>query len=127
MAYGPATAAMWLVPELFNLAEFSGVKTKWSDAALEECANLIVEEYHEMKISEMMLFFHRFKLCRYGRFYGAVDPLVIMSGLREFAGERAEAYKRHEEQEYALRMEEQRKNAISYEDYCKLKKKGEGQ
>lgn len=37
-----------------------------------------------------MHFFQKFKLGYYGEFYGAVDPMRIMSALKKFAEERAE-------------------------------------
>lgn len=43
-----------------------------------------------------MLFFYRFKQGKYGRFYGVVDPLVIMTALQEFLRERNEAIFDHE-------------------------------
>lgn len=36
-----------------------------------------------------MLFFVRFKCGEYGRFYGVVDPLIIMEALSDFDDERA--------------------------------------
>ncbi|MDR1623954.1 MAG: hypothetical protein LBS04_03170 [Tannerellaceae bacterium] len=44
-----------------------------------ELAGLIRTEYPFLKASEVLLFFHRLKCGRYGRFYGVVDALFITS------------------------------------------------
>lgn len=42
----------------------------------------------ELKVSELLLFFHWLKCGRYGRFYGMVDALFITSALLAFMDER---------------------------------------
>ena len=99
MAYGEMTATMWLVPQLYNLSEYCGCKDKLQGKALEECAGIIAAEYFYLKVSELMLFFYRFKSGRYGRFYGSVDPLVITTSLMAFIEERNEAIGEREKSE----------------------------
>ena len=41
-----------------------------------------------------MLFFHRFKKCEYGKFYGAVDPMTILLALSGFDEDRTLEYRR---------------------------------
>ena len=48
---------------------------------------LIVYVYY-LKVSELMLFFYRFKSGKYGEFYGVVDLQRIMSGLNAFLRDR---------------------------------------
>lgn len=117
--YGKNTPLMWLIPQLYNLSEYCGVKDKLEGTPLEETAFVIATEYYYLKISEIMLFFHRFKTGRYGRFYGNVDPLVITTSLREFVNERNTAYIKKEQEEHWRKQEESRKNAITWEEYCK--------
>ena len=117
--YGDKTPSAWLVPQLYNLSEYCGVKDKLEGAPLEETAFVIATEYYYLKISEIMLFFHRFKTGRYGRFYGCVDPLVITTALRDFAQERINAIVAKESEDRDREREEQRKNAITWEEYCK--------
>lgn len=119
--YGANTAFAWLVPQLYNLSEFCGCKDKLQGRPLEECADVIAQEFYYLKISELMLFFYRFKTGRYGRFYGAVDPLVITTALREFLIDRASAYARHEREEQARQRMEWEKEAVSYEEYLRQK------
>lgn len=115
-AYG-VSASYWLVPQLVNLSQFCGCKDKLKGEPLEECAELIAQQFYFLKTSELMLFFYRFKSGRYGRFYGAVDPLVIMQALREFTRERNVAYDRHEDKERQRREKAGREAAMSYAEY----------
>lgn len=118
-AYGRHTASMWLVPQLYDLSEYCGCRDKLQGNPLEQCADIIASEYHYLKVTELMLFFHRFKAGRYGRFYGAVDPLVITTALREFIRERADAYVRRDAAELQQRCEVYRREAIPYNEYLK--------
>lgn len=58
-----------------------------------------------------MLFFHRFKAGRYGRFYGSVDPLVITTALREFLRDRNLVYDQHRQEQEC----ERDKRSVDYE------------
>ena len=118
--YGSQTAAMWLVPQLYNLSEYCGCKDKLEGNPLKECASVIATEFYFLSVSELMLFFRRFKSGRYGRFYGSVDPLVITTSLREFLQERAYAYERRKREERDRRREEEMKYAVSWPQYCKM-------
>ena len=91
-AYHDDAATMWMLPQLYDLNEYCGCKEKLDEAQMTQLARVIITEFGYLKVSEIMLFLHRFKSGRYGRFYGAVDPLVIVSALRyNFMNERAEA------------------------------------
>lgn len=118
VCYGKNMAVVWLVPQLFNLSEYCGCKEKMTAKQIEECAFTISTEFHYLKVSEFMLFFHRFKSGRYGRFYGSVDPLVIMTSLREFLKERGTAYDEHYQE--AKRFNDAG-TGITWDDYCKMK------
>lgn len=113
---------MWLIPQLYDLSEYCGCKDKLRGRPLEQCASIIALEYFYLKVSELMLFFHRFKSGRYGRFYGAVDPLVITTSLRDFIRERNDAYAVHEQEKRKAREKEERKGKVlmSYEEYQEI-------
>jgi len=83
-AYGYAVAESWLEIQLQDLSEYSGVKDKMQISQLTEVAKTIISNYGYLKVTEMMVFFQRFKADMYGKFYGAVDGLVITSALFEF-------------------------------------------
>ena len=103
-AYGTKAPVIWLVPQLINLSEYCGCREKFTDSQLEQCADVIVKTHWDLKVSELMLFFFRFKSSRYGRFYGTVDPMVVTSALWQFRAERDRAIaERIEAQERARR------------------------
>ena len=91
-AYGRKTAMTWMEIQLSNLSEFAGCKEKLTPAQIAETAAMILDGYPYYKLTEFMLFFQQFKRCRYGRFYGAVDPMIILQALDEFNEERRRTY-----------------------------------
>ena len=117
LAYGKNAPVAWTMAQLYNLSEYCGCRDKLQGRSLEELAFVISTEFSYLKISELMLFFYRFKTGRYGRFYGTVDPLIITVSLRKFVEERRFVYERHENEERQRREAEERKTAISYQQY----------
>lgn len=117
--FGEKMPQVWLMAQLYNLSEYCGVKEKLEGQPIEDLAYILATEYHYLKISELMLFFHRFKAGHYGIFYGNVDPLVITTSMLTFVKERnAEIAKEHERQRKASETTaEQRQEA--YEAWCK--------
>ena len=118
VAYGRRTAKTWLIIQLHDLSEYCGVKEKLTGKPLEECAYVIATDFFYLKVSELMLFFHRFKSGKYGKFYGSVDPLVICRSLRDFIGERNNALDHYENEERRQKLEDERKHAVSWQEYC---------
>lgn len=119
--YGEEIATAWLVPQLANLSEYCGARDKMTDMQMEECASIIATDFFYLKISELMLFFHRFKSGRYGkRFFAAVDPLAILDALHDFLNERSFAIDRMETAARLARYDENRKGAVTYEEYRRL-------
>lgn len=119
-AYGRNTAESWLEIQLNDLSEFAGCKEKLSIRQIKETAAMIVETYPHYNLTEFMLFFQRFKRCRYGRFYGAVDPMIIFQSLDEFNEERLRAHIEREAAENdARRAEEERKSNELKQRYIK--------
>lgn len=108
-AYGRVAAEVWMIAHLNNLSLFAGCKGKLSAEQVDEMARIILDTYGHYKLTEFMLFFQRFKQCRYGRFYGAVDPMVIMGALAEFNAERHHAHIVHEGEERRRRAEADRR------------------
>ena len=98
--YGRNTAESWLEVQLKNLADFAGCKEKLTLEQLTELAQMMLERFGHYKLTEFMLFFQKFKGCEYGRFYGAVDPMIIMQALKTFDEERSRVIdqKRSEEE-----------------------------
>lgn len=96
--YGADTPKLWLMVQLQDLAEFAGCREKLTAQKCEEIALLIMARYGYLKASVLMHFFLRVKLGDYGEFYGAVDPMRIMSALRKFEKERQELQQRYEKE-----------------------------
>lgn len=120
ITYGETTATMWLIPQLYDLSEYCGCREKLQGKPLEQCAAVIAAEFFYLKVSEMMLFFHRFKSGRYGRFYGSVDPLIITTSLRDFIKERGDAYAKHEQEERERKENEYKSNVVSYQEFLEM-------
>ena len=118
--YGSNAPEIWLVPQLANLSEYCGARDKLTRPQLRELAWTIAHDFHYLKVSELMLFFRRFKSGRYGRFYGSVDPLVITKALRDFVAERNNAIDHYEREEKKRRLEEDRKDACTWKEYCMM-------
>ena len=114
--YNSMMPTVWLLPQLQNLSKFCGVKDKLDNKQLEQCAFIIATEYSYMKVSELMLFFYRFKSGQYGKFYGNVDPLVITTALRDFAADRNVEQDHYEEVRRKKELEEYMKHAVSHEE-----------
>lgn len=125
-AYQPETAIAWLVAQLHSLAEYAGVKDKFTQSQLQEQASLILSEYYFLRLSEFMDFFRLFKLGKFGKFYGNADPLVVTEALRKFLDHRAKVIDRliaqRKEEEAAREREERAREAITFEQYQQLLK-----
>lgn len=110
--YSSKTAQAWLVPQLVDLSEYCGVKEKFTTNQLSQCSDIIASDYSYLKVSEIMLFLARFKRCCYGRFYGSVDPLVVIEALKEFCRERNVIFWER------IQEEEKNKSLVSMQNAC---------
>lgn len=122
MAFGGNTAAMWLVAQLQDISEFCGCRDKLTVTQLEGLARLLASAYPWLKLTELMLFFHRFKLGMYGKFYGAVDPIVITTSLRTFLSERAGMIDEAERRRRDKEREEAHQGCVTYEQWQAMRK-----
>lgn len=121
LAYTDVTAQKWLIAHLTILSEMSGVQQKLTDNQMENIAMMIVQNYPDLKISELWLFFHQFKCGEYGKFYGAVDSLHIMASLKEFRNYLCGIYERHHKELEAQREAEERKHSMICPEWFKKK------
>jgi len=118
--YGENMATMWLMPQILDLVTYSNSKGTLNEQQAEFLAEAIANEYYFLKASELMLFFYRFKCGTYGHFYGVVDPMKIMEGLKLFMKEREREIMAHDDELKRKEREEDAKNAISPQEYCRL-------
>lgn len=115
--FGENTPCLWLIPQLVNLSEFCGARDKLTEGQLEDLAYIIAQKFYFLKISELMLFFFRFKSGQYGRFYGTVDPLIIIQALQEFIKERGRTIDAYERERLRQEYEKATAEAITWEEY----------
>lgn len=125
LAYGTEAPAMWLIPQIVDLSECCGCRGKLTENQLRQTAALIMADYFHLKVSEVMLYFFRFKGGHYGRFYGHVDPMTILEGFRAFMQYRARVIDRIEQARAVVEMERARAEAITYEEWQRRKKERE--
>ena len=101
---GDNTAQQWLAEAVADLSAFSGAKNL-SGNQVDQVSRLIAQEYHDLKYSEVALFFHRFKCGDYGKFYGGVDPLDMMVALKEYSQQLKEKRWKFANEEYEAKKE----------------------
>jgi hypothetical protein len=101
-AFGRNTSAAWLAVQLADLSIYTGAKNL-SKRQQDQLAEIITTEFYWLKVSELLLFFHRFKTGSYGTFFGAVDPMVVTRALREFILERNDIIAKINEEEKKIR------------------------
>ena len=104
--YGDNIPVAWLIPQLYTLSEYSGCRDKLSEWQLMKCAESIIQEHYDLKVSELMLFFSRYCAGRYGHFYGAVDPMLINEKLLAFRRERKDYLDKYEQEESRRRRDQ---------------------
>jgi len=125
IAFGVETSETWLMAQIEDLNEYCGTKEKASFEQMLNLSKLLIIQYGYLKITEMMLFFCRLKLGRYGTFYGSVDPMVISKALMTFIEERREYLNKFErEQENRRRADSAskvRSNEMTYSEWIELK------
>lgn len=123
--WGRDVAILWLSIQLRDLSEYAGCKDKMSIHQMEDLAGVILSEYGGLKLTEVMLFFHRFKAGAYGSFYGSVDAMVVASALKEFKAQRDnKLYAIHQKQMQEAKLKQEQEHSqkiVSYEEYLRLK------
>ncbi|WP_297904036.1 DUF6633 family protein [uncultured Parabacteroides sp.] len=126
--YGEPVAIVWICILLENVNLFAGVKEKMPVCRQKELSTLILTEYPFLKASEVLLFFHRLKCGRYGRFYGSVDALTITSSLLLFMDERRKETVRYQRPDPVPPVDATPPSSgITYEEYLKLKEQKQQQ
>lgn len=86
-AYGRNAAATWIVPQLDSINKYAGAKYSLDSLQMMDISRIIATEFHWLKVSDVMLFAYYFKSGKYGKVYGALDPMAIMEAFRKFAFE----------------------------------------
>ena len=111
--YGKRTSSVWLSQQLIELNAFAKGE-KMDDYQVKEAAKILASNYYHLKATEFMLFFWRLKSGRYGKFFGAVDPITIGNYLQSFLNERNYEIGKYEQEH---QKEKPKTNGISFEEY----------
>ena len=80
-----------------------------------------------MNLAEICNFIARFKIGKYGQFYGSIGPMKITCSLLEYIKERRIDIERYERNQYRMQLQkeidERGNNRMSYEEYLKRERK----
>lgn len=114
--YG-VSAAVWLIPQLNIINELCGARGKMSEEQFARTAYEIAARYHYLKLSELMRFVARFCDGDYGRFYGVIDPQLILTALAAFMRERAAYIAEAERTRERRGLEASYARSVTYEQY----------
>lgn len=117
--YGKDFSVEWLLPQIADLALFTGAKNLTAQQQL-GLARVISTEYKYLKITEMLLFFYKFKTGKYGRFYGTVDPMVITSALQQFIKDRNTMIDYYDLEKKREDAEKEKVGVMTYAEYLSL-------
>ena len=121
-AYGENAAVQWLMPQLYAVGEFAGVRDKMNEMQTLELARTIRAHYGYLTVTELLLFFSNLKAGRSGKFYGSVDPMVITEALgSSFLAERERHIERIESERRERERDQRREGVITYEQFMRLK------
>lgn len=124
-AYREEVTESWLAIQLRDLSEFAGCRSKMSTVQIDSLAKVIILNFSFLKVTELMFFFVQFKSGKYGKFYGAVDGLVITEALQEFVKGRNELIwkleQNKQQKDLEAKREEWKRKAVSYEEYKRMK------
>lgn len=121
--YGRGSSIKWIIPQLENLCQFSGIKDKLNEFQYKEIAILIRQRYYYLKVSEMLLFFAKLKCGDFGQFYGSIDGMKIISALSKFVAWRNAKIDEYES-EVAVRAEVDRRSSektMTRDEYDEIK------
>jgi len=123
ITYGRGSSANWIYNILQGMFIFIGVTNdKFSKEQVYNLACNIYANYKTLKVVEFLLFVTRFEGGKYGRFYGGDSyALVVTEALNKFMVEREHYYADIERMRNDKRIEEGKKNTITFEEYKRMK------
>lgn len=125
--YGEDSAVRWLKVQFDSLNDYAEQGKGITDSQLNELCNLVLGEYYWMNLAEICNFIARFKIGKYGQFYGSIGPMKITCSLLEYIKERRIDIERYERNQYRMlrqkEIEERGNNGISYEEYLERESK----
>lgn len=124
-AYGYTVCASWLETQIRDLANYAGARDKLTATQSQQTAAAIMTGFPHLNVAEVMLFLSRFKAGKYGKFYGAVDPLAITSALQAFCKQRVSEITAIEMERERIEAARPREGCVSREEYERIKARAE--
>lgn len=123
VTYGRGSSASWLFSVLQGMFVFLGVtEERFSKEQIYNLACNISANYKTLKLAEILLFVSRFEAGKYGKFYGDTSyALTVADALNTFMEERAIFYSNLEQEKAARKLEGDKENVVSFEEYKKMK------
>lgn len=126
---GAGASETWLKCMLVDLFVFLGAFDVANTSQFKGIAMRIRHEYYHLTPSELTCFFYKFSMGDYGKLYAgrSVNPQDILIGLKQFMADLYEQRANIDAEELAEKQRKEmavaKKNAISYEEYCRRKGK----
>ena len=128
LGYGELVVMVFICALLEDINLFVGVKEKMPVNRQRELSRLVLAEYPYLKVTELLLFFHRLKCGRYGRVFGVGGGVTVTSARVAFFGERRTASNRfYAGRKYVEKPENVSSGGITHEEYLQLKEKQQKQ
>ena len=112
IAYSVSRVEMWLEIQLHDLSEYTGVTIKPTPEQLEAIAQTIILKFGYLKLTELMVFFQKFKAGEYGVFYGSFDGLLITAAIVQFLTYRSHKLDEYENIKRQVQREKDRMNKV---------------
>ena len=120
IAYGTQQAPVsFLVPRLMRLSAYIGTRQKLDATQMEMIAQDILRNWSYLDLGEIEDFIERFRTGEFGHFYGNDDPQLLFTALREYLKKRGIEIAKEESEQHLEQLDEWRKTAITWEQYCK--------
>jgi len=125
--FGDLTPIEWLKIQFGSLNDYAEQGIGITPDQINELSSLYLAEYYYLNTAEVCLFIARFKLGKYGQFYGSIGPMKIMSAMCEYIKERRLSIDAHERNMKRKRKEEEIENrkGIPFSEYIEIKKRAE--
>ena len=120
--YSRKVTLIWLVAQITDLITFSNCKNIINDQQIKELARMINSKFYYLKLTEIMLFFYKFKSGEYEDFYGTISPIAIIKSLNAFKDERMFVYEEHRNSELEAKRARDMEGCISYSEWQQMKK-----
>lgn len=119
--YGYGVGRSWLIAELNDLNEFVGAKRKMNEIQVGSTADILMQKFYYLKVTEFLLFFNKLKCGEFEMFYGDVDPQKIIASMYSFLAYRNRVISVYEDRQNKEKYRQYKLNGISKDEWEELK------